>query len=48
MTVSVALGKTSIQLEDETRDRLRGLGKKGESYDDIVLRLMNFYEDKKR
>jgi hypothetical protein len=46
MTVNEALAKTTIQLEEETRDRLKGFGKKGESYDDIVLRLMDFYEDK--
>jgi hypothetical protein len=40
------LGKTTIQLEDETRDRLKGFGKKGESYDDIVIRLMDTAEGK--
>jgi hypothetical protein len=40
----MGMGKTTIQLEEETRDRLKGLGKKGESYDAIVLRLMDFYE----
>ena len=43
-----ALDKTTIQLEEQTRDRLKGFGKKGESYDDIVIRLMNFYEKNSR
>ena len=39
MTTNVtALDKTTIQLEEQTRDRLKGFGKKGESYDDIVIR----------
>ena len=46
MTLNDTLGKTTIQLEEETRDRLRGFGKKGESYDDIVIRLMDFFERK--
>jgi 5-methylcytosine-specific restriction endonuclease McrA len=37
---------TTIQLEEETRDRLKGFGKKGESYNDIVIRLMDYYEGK--
>jgi hypothetical protein len=40
------LGKTTIQLEEKTRDRLKGFGKKGESYDDIVIRLMDIAEGK--
>jgi hypothetical protein len=48
MTLNDTLGKTTIQLEEETRDRLRGFGKKGESYDDIVLRLMDFFESKSK
>jgi hypothetical protein len=45
MTASVStVGKTSIQLEEETRDELKDMGKKGESYDDIIVRLMKFYK----
>ncbi len=32
---------TTIPLEKETRDRLRSLGKKGETYDQILKRLMS-------
>jgi hypothetical protein len=46
MTTKVTLAKTTIQLEEDTRDRLKGFGKKGESYDDIVIRLMDIAEGK--
>jgi hypothetical protein len=36
--------KTSIGLEKDTRSRLQGLGKKGETYDDVINRLIDFYE----
>jgi len=38
---------TTIPLEKETRDRLRSLGRKGETYDQILKRLMSIaeYED---
>jgi len=31
---------TVIQLSPETRDKLKALGKKGETYEDVILRLM--------
>lgn len=31
---------TTIQLSRETRDQLKDLGKKGETYDEIVRRLL--------
>lgn len=34
---------TTIPLKKETRDRLRALGKKGESYDALLHRLMDVY-----
>ena len=37
-------GKTNIQVSRETRDYLASLGKKGESYDDILQKLILFYE----
>lgn len=46
MSNTVTLGKTTIQLEEQTRDRLKSFGRKGESYDDIVIRLMDHYEGK--
>jgi len=33
-------GVTTIQLTPKTRELLKDLGKKGESYEDIILRLM--------
>ena len=32
--------KTTIQVSVETRDRLKEIGKKGETYDDIIRRLL--------
>lgn len=39
---------TSIQITMELRDELKDLGKKGESYQDIILRLLKFYRDKNK
>jgi len=33
-------GVTTIQLSPATRDKLKELGKKGETYEDIILRLL--------
>ena len=41
------MAKTTIQLEEETREKLSGLGKKGESYDKIIQRLMQEVKKKK-
>ena len=35
---------TTIPLEKETRERLRSFGKKGETYDQILRRLMSLGE----
>jgi hypothetical protein len=35
---------TTIQLSKETRDRLRNLGKMGETYDDVINRLVQTAE----
>jgi hypothetical protein len=48
MSANTIVGNTTIQLEEETRDRLKAFGKKGEIYDDIVIRLMDHYEGKAR
>lgn len=34
---------TTIQLKKETRERLIEIGKKKETYDDIINRLIDFY-----
>jgi len=38
------MATTTIPLEKETRDRLRSLGKKGETYDHILKQLMSIAE----
>lgn len=35
---------TTIPLEKETRDRLRSFGRKGETYDQVLRRLMSIAE----
>lgn len=37
------MSKTNIQVSRETRDRLAQLGRKDDTYDDIVRRLIEFY-----
>ena len=34
---------TTIPLSKQTRDRLRSLGRKGETYDELLNRLMDAY-----
>jgi hypothetical protein len=34
---------TTIPLSKQTRDRLRALGRKGETYDELLNRLMDAY-----
>jgi hypothetical protein len=38
------MATTTIPLEKGTRDRLRSLGRKGETYDQILKRLMSVAE----
>ena len=40
MTMPYKKGVTTIQLSPATRDKLKALGKKGETYEDIILRLL--------
>jgi len=35
---------TTIPLEKETRERLRSLGRKGETYDEVIKRLISIAE----
>ncbi|WP_292544334.1 hypothetical protein [Methanoregula sp.] len=39
---------TTIKIQTETRDKLADLGKKSESYDTILNRLIDFYRDNKK
>jgi hypothetical protein len=41
-------GKTTIQLFVETRDDLESLGSKGETYDEIIKRLIKSYREGKK
>jgi predicted CopG family antitoxin len=34
------MGKTSVKVESETRDKLRSEKTGGETYDDVILRLL--------
>lgn len=36
---------TTIQVKNETREKLKWFGHKGESYDTIIERLMNYCEE---
>ena len=36
----------SIRVSKETRDCLMGFGRKGDTYDDIVMRLITFFRSK--
>ena len=36
---------TTIQIQNETREKLKMFGHKGESYDNIIERLMNYSEE---
>lgn len=36
---------TTIQIDKETREKLKHFGHKGESYDEIIERLMNYCEE---
>jgi len=37
-------GFVTIRISKETRERLKALGRKGETYDDVIARLIEFYE----
>jgi len=41
-------GKTTIELSKETRDQLKELGKKGETYEEIIKRLLKLAKGKRQ
>lgn len=45
ITVIINNMVTTIQVQNETRDKLKLFGHKGESYDSIIERLMNYCEE---
>lgn len=38
---------TNIRVTKETRQRLRDIGKKDQTYDDIINQVLDYYHDKK-
>lgn len=36
---------TTIQIKEDTREKLKRFGHKGESYDTIIERLMSYFEE---
>jgi len=36
--------RTTIQLDDKVRDQLRDVGKKGETYEQIIVRLLQEHD----
>lgn len=41
---SKTIGATTVQILLDTRDRLQRIGKKGDSWDDIIRRILDEYE----
>lgn len=39
------VGKTIIQIERQTREKLKSYGKKGDTYNDIIWKLIKSYEE---
>lgn len=37
---------TTIQIKETTRDKLKQLGRKGDTYDQIIERLLQIYDKK--
>jgi hypothetical protein len=48
VTTSEAMSLTSIKIQPNTRDRLVDLGKKNESYDTIINKLIDFYQENRK
>lgn len=42
------LSRTTIVVDTSTRDKLKKFGTKGETYEEIILRLMKHYEMSKK
>ncbi len=40
--------KTSIEVSRQTRNRLDAIGKRGETFDDIINRVLDDYKEKKK
>jgi hypothetical protein len=44
-TLTDDMSLTMIRIDTKTRERLKDLGKKGESYDLIIVRLLDAYNE---
>ena len=42
------MSKTTIQIENKTRERLKGLGTMEDTYDTLLEKLIKFYEKARR
>jgi hypothetical protein len=42
------MARTTIVLDTSTRDKLKAFGGKGDTYEDIILKLIKHYEEKKK
>jgi hypothetical protein len=47
-TTTDEMSLTSIKIQPGTRDRLVELGKKNESYDTIINKLIDFYQEHRK
>ena len=47
-TTGIEMSQTTIKIQMSTRDRLVDLGKKNESYDTIINKLIDFFEQNKK
>ncbi len=48
MLIEHDVGKTTIVVDTATRDKLKKFGIKGETYEEIILKLMKHYEVSKK
>jgi hypothetical protein len=44
MEIEQNLGRTTIVVDTSVRDKLKQYGVKGETYEDIIVKLMKFYD----
>ncbi len=42
------MAKTTIQIEEKTRDKLKNLGTMSDTYDSLIERLVQVYEDARK
>jgi hypothetical protein len=42
------MGRTTVVVDTSTRDKLKAFGGKGDTYEDIILKLIKHYEEKKK